>query len=90
MKAPANRSVFLARASFRRRRLRDAARMLPILALVLVLMPLLQTGHPEARSSGVLIYLFVLWVLLIAAAAALVRPILPTRDETGSEPEDTA
>lgn len=63
--------VFLARASYRRRRLRDAARLLPILGLVLLLLPLAWT--PEGRlnlSSLDVIYFFLVWLGLIGLAAA--------------------
>ena len=64
-----NRPLFLARAVYRRRRLRDAARLLPLVGLLLVLLPALgrETGG-DARDA---VYLFVLWAGLIAAAAVL-------------------
>jgi len=65
------RPLFLARASYRQRRLRDAARLLPVLGLVLLLMPLL--WWPEARDrlvSGDVVYFFLVWVALIGVAAA--------------------
>ena len=43
------RPLFLARAPYRRRRLRDAARILPVLGLFLLLMPLLWA--PDARMA---------------------------------------
>lgn len=65
------RPLFLARAPHRRRRLRDAARLLPVLGAFLLLLPLLWA--PEARmslSSGDVIYFFSVWLLLIGLAAA--------------------
>ena len=47
MARPAKPPVFLARASYRQRRLRDAARLLPMVAGVLMMLPLLWS-----RSDG--------------------------------------
>lgn len=69
--ARARSPLFLARAPYRRRRLRDAARLLPVVGAFLLVLPLLWT--PEARvslSSGDVIYFFAVWLLLILAAAA--------------------
>jgi uncharacterized membrane protein len=64
------RPLFLARAPYRRRRLRDAARLLPVLGLFLLMLPLLWTPDAQmALSSGDVIYFFVVWVILIALAA---------------------
>lgn len=65
------RPLFLARAPYRRRRLRDAARLLPVLGLFLLLLPLLWT--PDARLSlhaADVVYFFAVWLVLIALAAA--------------------
>jgi hypothetical protein len=65
------RPLFLARAPYRRRRLRDAARLLPVLGMFLLLLPLLWT--PDARmalSSGDVIFFFAVWLALIGLAAA--------------------
>jgi len=65
------RALFLARAPYRRRRLRDAARLLPVLGLFLLLLPLLWA--PDARmalTAGDVIYFFAVWLVLIALAAA--------------------
>ena len=63
--------LFLARALYRRRRLRDAARLLPVLGLFLLLLPLLWTRDSRVSlSSGDVIYFFVIWALLIGLAAA--------------------
>ncbi|MGL4235457.1 hypothetical protein [Tabrizicola sp.] len=70
MKRP-KRPLFLARAPYRRRRLRDAARLLPLFGVFLLLLPLLWT--PESRmalTSGDVIYFFSVWLILIALAAA--------------------
>lgn len=63
------RPLFLARTVYRRRRLRDAARLLPLVGLLLMLLPSL--GRDTGSVAADAVYLFVLWSLLIAAAAAL-------------------
>lgn len=68
--ARAKPPLFLARAPYRQRRLRDAARLLPILGLFLLLLPLLWThGDRTSLSSGDVIYFFLVWVALIGVAA---------------------
>ena len=62
--------LFLERRSYRRRRLIDAARLLPVLGLMLWLVPLLWgIGGRTVSASGAGIYIFAIWVLLILAAA---------------------
>lgn len=63
------RPLFLARQDYRRRRLRDAARLLPVAGGVLFLMPLL-LGMGTAGGG---IYLFAVWVGLALAAGLLSR-----------------
>jgi hypothetical protein len=75
MAAP-QRPVFLAPATYRRKRLRDAARLLPVLGAALFLVPLLWT--PADAPGGVgnaraLLYMFAVWAGLILAAFVLSR-----------------
>ena len=70
MKRPAD-PLFLERQSYRRRRLGDAARLLPILGAILFLLPVAWT---EAAGTGSgLIYLFSVWAGLIAAIFLISR-----------------
>lgn len=70
-------SPFLERQSYRRRRLMDAARLLPLLGILLFVVPLLwpvpRPGQGEAAAtvtmSGAMIYVFCAWVLLIVTVA---------------------
>ena len=66
---------FLHRQNYRRRRMTDAARLLPLAGVVLLLIPLLleQTaiGDPAARTSRVGFYIFFIWAGLIACAYGL-------------------
>ena len=66
----ANRSepLFLARDSYRRRRLGDAARLMTLLGFVLLLLPVLLTSTTQA-----LLYIFTVWALLIVIMVILSR-----------------
>jgi len=63
--------LFLAREGYRRRRLADMARLLPIFGLALFSLPLLDAE--DGLSAGMLIFLFVAWFGLILFAAGLAR-----------------
>ena len=74
MKTPI-RTEFLDRSSYRQRRFRDAARWLPIFAAVLMMLPLMwprKTRGQRLSCRGV-IYVFGIWVLLVALAFLLSR-----------------
>lgn len=66
------RHLFVERQTYRRRRLQDAARFLPVLGIVLVLVPLLWSEGPGGVAmSGAVIYLFAVWAALVGAAMGL-------------------
>lgn len=72
--------MFLARESYRRRRLGDAARIVPSLGFVLLLLPVLLTSTTRA-----LVYIFTVWALLIVVMAVLSRRLAKAEmaDEAG-------
>ena len=72
-----NATLFLEKRSYRRRRMKDALRLLPIVGLLLWLLPVFWPSNdapdgpdPVAMSSAVT-YVFIVWVLLIFAGLAL-------------------
>ena len=79
--------VFLARRSYRMRRLRDGARLLPVAGAFLLLLPILwQPSATDARDTAFDgIYIFAVWAGLIIVAAILSRAL-----GTGEEAEAPA
>lgn len=66
------RQLFVERQTYRRRRIQDAARFLPVLGIVLVMVPLLWSeGAQGVSMSGAIRYLFTLWAALVGAAMVL-------------------
>lgn len=78
--------LFLARAVYRRRRLRDAARLLPLIGALLLMLPAL--GRVNAGGARDAIYVFVVWALLILAAAVLAPGLAAPEQEPDTRPED--
>lgn len=65
--------LLVERRTYRRRRLVDAARALPLLGLLLWSVPLLWSlSATPMRASGSLIFLFSVWVWLVFVAGALI------------------
>lgn len=84
MKPPYSR--FLERRGYKLRRYMDAARLLPIAGLILLLVPLM-LGSGGTRSLT--IFVFVLWVILIGAAAFIGRVLgAEVNRYSGDEGED--
>ncbi|MFC3170225.1 MULTISPECIES: hypothetical protein [Paracoccus] len=69
-----DRPLFLERASFRRRRLGDAARVLPVLAAALIVIPVWWVPE-QASFAGGAVWLFGIWAALIAAIGVLHRAL---------------
>lgn len=83
------RPLFLARPTYRRRRIMDAARLVPVAGVFLVLLPVLWLGGPAdapARTARVGVYLFAVWALLIVAAAIIAAALGGPEDEDGPAP----
>jgi len=69
-------SVFLERRSYRRRRLRDGIKALPVLAIWLFMLPLLwpnaaQLSQTPTPMSSALIYIFAVWAGVILVKAIM-------------------
>ena len=81
---------FLARDSYRLRRLMDAARFLPVFGFVLLFLPLMredpETGALSTASEGV--YLFAVWLALIIGTWLMSRGLRKAFDRSEA-PETT-
>lgn len=83
MARPPQKPVFLALKSYRQRRLRDVARVLPLLGIILWLLPLLWRGD-AGKTGGTLIYIFVIWSVLVILSA-----VVATRIKVDKSAHDT-
>ncbi len=88
--------LFLARRSYRLRRLRDAARLLPIAGIFLWVLPILWTpvdavGGRIVRDTAMDgIYIFAVWAGLVGVALALSRRLTEEDADAPAGPEDEA
>jgi hypothetical protein len=83
--------VFLPEARYRQKRVRDAAHLLPVLGVVLLLVPLLWA--PSDAEGGVgnaaaLLYVLGVWAGLILAALGLSRALAPGEGQEDASAED--
>ncbi len=67
------RPLFLARESYRKRRLIDAIRLVPVLGALLFLVPLLSAAGQVGSTFRGGLYLFGSWLFLIVLTALLER-----------------
>jgi hypothetical protein len=80
------RPLFLARGTYRQRRLRDAARLLPVMGALLWMIPLLwPRGADGQLVSLALLYIFGVWAGLIALTLILSRALRTDDDIPGPE-----
>jgi hypothetical protein len=78
--------LFLERRSYRRRRLMDAARLLPFAGAGIFLLPVLWTGQ-WTMISGIA-FIFGSWIVLIGCAGLLSRRLAPPlKGDAGDEGE---
>ncbi|WP_296417420.1 hypothetical protein [Pseudooctadecabacter sp.] len=83
---PGKRVEFLDRASYRQRRMRDAARILPVFAAIMMVLPLMWPRGSEGQSltSNGMLYLFGLWFVLVVLAFAVSRVLRTGAAEDGT------
>lgn len=78
---PSERTIFLERQTYRRRRLIDAARLLPVFGMLIFAFPVLW-ARDSGTASGVL-YLFGAWLVLIVFAFVLARRLRQSEGDDG-------
>ncbi|KGM89066.1 hypothetical protein rosmuc_01034 [Roseovarius mucosus DSM 17069] len=76
--------LFLARRTYRMRRLSDAARMLPVAGAVLFAVPLLWETD-GVRTTRAMFYIFGLWIVLAGIAGVISARLRPTESEEDSK-----
>lgn len=76
--------IFLARETYRRRRIIDAMRLVPVVGLGFFLLPVLAAGGWSTAGGGV--YVFAVWFGLIVAAALLTRRLARGAEGVGADP----
>ena len=86
---PQPRPLFLARQTYRLRRLMDAARLLPILGFFLFLFPILWGPGTSIARSTVFdgLYLFLVWPFLILCALLISRTLSSAVEAEGETEE---
>ncbi|WP_108501190.1 hypothetical protein [Paracoccus indicus] len=84
-----DRPLFLERASFRRRRLGDAARVLPVLAMLAMLLPVWWVPASLSYAAGA-VWIFGTWAVLILAVWLLHRALLRSEAATLRASQDPA
>ena len=90
-KAPTGPTLFLQRQPYRRRRLIDAARVLPVFGSFLLLVPALLIPQDVAGStSSMWLFLFGVWIVMILSGSMIVRYMVDAddRDIKGSEDQE--
>ena len=79
--------LFLARETYRRRRLMDAARILPYLGVFAFLFPTLWASGTGTASG--LVYIFAVWLILIGLALIVSRRLpVDAPPEAGPEEQE--
>ncbi len=82
--------LFLARRSYRRRRIRDGARILPLFGVFLFALPILWSpaGTEAQDTAPDAIYLFCVWAALIVAAALMAPRLADSSADAPASAED--
>ena len=87
-------SIFLERQSYRRRRLTDAARLLPFLGAALLALPLLwpdqSGGEGAVQLSAAIFYIFICWgaLIVISVIFGFAARRLATREASTPEADE--
>ena len=71
--------LYLARASYRQRRLRDVVRVLPFVGFLAWILPNASGIVPATSVIG--LYIFAVWVVLIVISAMITRRLTPEESD---------
>lgn len=81
---PRQKPLYLARRSYRQRRLRDAARVLPIAVAILWILPLVASAPKTSTTS---LYLFGIWLMMILIAAGITWKLRDEPEQAENAPD---
>ncbi len=86
MSPPPTQPLFLARETYRKRRVMDAARLLPVAGAFLIAIPVLWVTpeDPAADTAREAVYIFLVWTALVAGAYLLSRRLMLAVEEGGA------
>lgn len=81
------RRLFLERRTYRQNRLQDAARLLPILGLILIFGPIFirEEGIGAPTLAGQLVYYFAIWLGVIVLTALVNRALIRAAPDAGRD-----
>lgn len=88
--ARATEPVFLARETYRRRRLIDAMRFLPVLGAAFFLVPMLGSGAATRSTALGGLYIFGIWAGLIVLGALMTRRLARAPGGVAADPLEPA
>lgn len=84
-----SRPLFLEKTHYQRSRAMDAARVLPVVGFLLLLMPILWTGNTGIGVMHSALFIFGLWVVMIVCAMFLSRLLRDPTPSAAPEPHAT-
>ena len=79
-------TTFLARETYRRRRIIDGVRVVPIVALLLFMLPMLGAAQMARSTAMAGMYLFAAWFAAILATALITRALARSPGGVGADP----
>jgi hypothetical protein len=82
--------VFFERKTYRRRRMADGARVLPVVGAILFCLPLSWSSDETSSTASVMLYLFLIWVLLCLASFLFARFLADSPEPPGDAPSREA
>jgi len=90
MSEDAPKPLFLERATYRKRRMGDAARLLPVLGIVLLALPMLWSSQAGdgILTTRVMGYIFGVWIMLAVLGAALQAYLAPDDRKADSSKDE--
>ncbi|MDE0850201.1 hypothetical protein [Yoonia sp.] len=78
--------LYLARASYRQRRLRDIIRILPLAGFLAWILPVMSGQVPATSAVG--LYIFAGWIVLIVASAWVTSRLTPEAESQSATNDD--